>query len=75
MFSDDPDLFEPSVPEEHFPRERTRALVGVFLYILAGAIGSLVTPWMALVIFLLIPAFYGITSEGLYQLNAIKPQR
>lgn len=65
-----PELLEEDVHEEFFPRERTRALAGVALYVAAGALGYLVAPWVALVIFLALPIFYGITSEGLYGLTA-----
>jgi len=39
--------------------------------IAAGVIGYFVAPWVALVIFLALPVFYGITSEGLYGLPGV----
>jgi uncharacterized membrane protein len=65
-----PDLVEEDVEKGYFPRERTRALAGIALYVAAGVLGYLVTPPIALVIFLALPIFYGVTSEGLYMLSA-----
>jgi uncharacterized membrane protein len=48
-----------------YGRERTRALVGVVAYAIAAAVGDLATPLGALVVFILLPVFYGITSHGL----------
>src|SRR4030081_2413785 len=47
------------------PKERFRATLGVILYAIAGVAGWLSTPKVALLIFLALPIFYGITSEGL----------
>jgi hypothetical protein len=60
-----PQLLTDDVPTDFYARERTRALAGVVLYTLAGAAGVLLTPAVALVIFLLLPVFYGVTSHGL----------
>ncbi len=60
-----PYLQERYVEATYFPRERHRALVGVALYAAAGFIGWAYSPKLALLIFLLLPVFYGITSEGL----------
>lgn len=65
-----PDLLEDDVDEGFFPAERTRALVGVALYVVAGLLGYLADPPIALAIFLGLPIFYGMTSEGLYELHA-----
>jgi hypothetical protein len=40
------------------------------LYALAGIAGWLYSPTLALVIFLALPAFYGVTSEGLIETRA-----
>jgi hypothetical protein len=48
----------------YFPEERNRALLGVALYAFAGAIGWAYSPRVALVIYMTLPVFYGITSEG-----------
>jgi len=60
-----PYLQEDYVEPTYFPRERHRALLGIALYVVAGAIGWAYSPKLALLIFLLLPVFYGITSEGL----------
>lgn len=69
--SQHPESTEEDVENDFFTRERTRAWVGVGLYIAAGVIGYFVAPWVALVIFLALPVFYGITSEGLYELSGV----
>jgi hypothetical protein len=53
------------VRDGFYGRERARALAGVVLYAVAAAVGDLATPVGALVVFILLPAFYGITSHGL----------
>ncbi len=60
-----PYLQEHYVEPMYFPRERHRAVIGIILYALAGLIGWAYSPKFALLIFLLLPIFYGITSEGL----------
>lgn len=59
-----PDLTKEEVDDSFFARERPRALIGVVLYLAAGAAGVLIHPLVASVIFLLLPAFYGFTSHG-----------
>ncbi len=59
-----PDLTKEEVDDSYFARERPRALIGVVLYLAAGAAGVLIHPLVASVIFLLLPAFYGFTSHG-----------
>jgi uncharacterized membrane protein len=60
-----PGLVEPDVPERFFHAERTRAWIGVALYVLGGLVGVLATPYAALGVFLLLPVFYAVTSDGL----------
>jgi len=60
-----PYLLEDGVNPDFFPKERFRATLGVILYAIAGVSGWLSTPKVALLIFLALPVFYGITSEGL----------
>ena len=66
-----PDLTKEEVDDSYFARERPRALVGVVLYLAAGTAGVLINPLVASVIFLLLPAFYGLTSHGIDQGPAI----
>ena len=60
-----PYLVDDGVNPDFFPKERFRATLGVILYATAGVAGWLSTPKVALLIFLALPVFYGITSEGL----------
>jgi len=60
-----PYLLEDGVGPDFFPKERFRAWAGVILYAVAGLAGWLSTPRLAMLIFLALPVFYGITSEGL----------
>jgi uncharacterized membrane protein len=60
-----PHLLEDGVNPDFFPKERFRAALGIILYAIAGAAGWLSTAKLALLIFLALPVFYGITSEGL----------
>ena len=59
-----PWLVEDHISPDFFPKERLRAILGVVCYAVAGVAG-LSMPKLALAIFLALPVFYGITSEGL----------
>jgi uncharacterized membrane protein len=61
-------LVDERVHRRFFGAERARAWVGVVLYLLSGALGALVAPVIALVVFPLLPLFYGVTSHGLHEL-------
>jgi hypothetical protein len=56
---------EDGVDPDFFPKERFRATLDVVLYAIAGVAGWLSSSKIALLIFLALPVFYGITSEGL----------
>jgi uncharacterized membrane protein len=58
-------LLERGVEPAFFARERVRAFAGVALYAAAGVLGWVLHPMFALAIFLALPVFYGVTSEGL----------
>jgi uncharacterized membrane protein len=60
-----PYLLEDGVDPDFFPKERFRATLGIILYAIAGVTVWLSTPKLALLIFLGLPVFYGITSEGM----------
>jgi uncharacterized membrane protein len=60
-----PYLVDDGVDPDFFPKERFRATLGIILYAAAGVAGWLSTSKVALLIFLALPVFYGITSEGL----------
>jgi hypothetical protein len=70
-----PQLIEPHVEEGFFNRECTRTRTGVLLYLAGGLLGYLVAPTVALVIFLCLPIFYGITSHGLHELPVLVRRR
>src|ERR1700730_2014019 len=70
VLSINPHLLEAHVEPTFFPQERHRGLLGFVLYALAGMIGWLYSPTLALMIFLALPVFYGITSEGLIETRA-----
>jgi uncharacterized membrane protein len=70
VLSINPHLLEAHVEPTFFPHERHRAVAGCVLYALAGMTGWLYSPTLALAIFLALPAFYGITSEGLIETRA-----
>jgi uncharacterized membrane protein len=59
------DLGEAHVPDLFFEAERTRAWVGVALYLLGGILGVALDPLVSLGVFVALPIFYGVTSEGL----------
>ncbi|TDN92797.1 TMEM175 family protein [Microbacterium sp. BK668] len=59
-----PELTKDEVEDTYFVHERPRALIGVALYLAAGVAGVLIHPLVASVVFLLLPAYYAITSHG-----------
>src|ERR1700704_2412483 len=60
-----PYLVEDGVSPDFFLKERFRAWLSVIPYTIAGLVGWLSTPRLALLVFLALPVFFGITSEGL----------
>ncbi len=58
-------LLEEQIDRDMFGVERARAIVGIVAYLTAGVVGALWLPAFALVVFLALPTFYGITSGGL----------
>ncbi|ADU08812.1 TMEM175 family protein [Micromonospora aurantiaca] len=63
------ELLEPHVPARFFEAERVRALLGVLAYAIAGLVGALLSVPAALVVLLLLPLFYGLSSNGFYDLR------
>ena len=59
-----PELTHDHVEDSFFARERPRALLGVTLYLAAGVAGVLIHPLVASAVFLLLPAYYALTSHG-----------
>lgn len=60
-----PELLRHENDAAYFHNERRRAVAGIIPYSLAGALGYFINPLIALVIFVLLPTFYALTSEGL----------
>lgn len=58
-------LLDEEVDREIFRADRPRAIIGIVAYLAAGLIGTLWLPAIALVVFVALPTFYGLTSEGL----------
>jgi uncharacterized membrane protein len=63
------DLVEPHIHERFFHAERTRAWIGIALYCVGGTIGVTLSPDLALAVFVALPVFYGVTSEGLMEMR------
>ena len=74
-----PQLAEEHVAEGFFREDRLRGTIGVVLYALAGALGYFIAPPLALVVFLLLPTFYGATADGFVVFKAtsrvVRPSR
>jgi uncharacterized membrane protein len=60
-----PAILDTSAEPHYVLHGRIRSGVGIASYLLGGALGWLVTPAIALAVFLFLPAFYFITSEGI----------
>jgi len=65
-------LLGEDVDRDKFGAERVRAIIGIVAYTAAGIIGTLWLPLVALVVFVALPVFYGLTSEGL---DAVRRKR
>ncbi|OBF82683.1 hypothetical protein A5791_04160 [Mycobacterium sp. 852002-51163_SCH5372311] len=68
-------LVEEGSDREMFGVERIRAIVGIVAYLAAGIVGVLWLPAIALGVFVALPVFYGLTSEGLKSLARKRPSR
>ncbi|MFI6266196.1 TMEM175 family protein [Micromonospora sp. NPDC051006] len=62
-------LLHPRVPPRVFAVERGRGLVGLVGFGAAGLAGVVVDPVVALAIFLVLPVFYAVSSNGLFDLR------
>jgi hypothetical protein len=69
-----PELLDERVMASFFSKEHVRAWAGIVSYLAGGATGY-VNPTLALVVFLALPVFYGVTSHGLDELADALPFR
>ncbi|MFE9100986.1 TMEM175 family protein [Actinomadura geliboluensis] len=60
-----PDLLNARVEPHYLRHGQFRSVAGIVGYLLGGVLGWLVVPTIALGVFLLLPVFYFVTSEGL----------
>jgi hypothetical protein len=60
-----PELLDQAAESTYVTHGRLRSWAGAVAYLLAGAVGVLVSPVIALVVFIALPVFYFMTSEGL----------
>ncbi|MGP4016440.1 TMEM175 family protein [Saccharopolyspora sp. 5N708] len=60
-----PDLLSGRDDERYIRHGRLRSSAGVIVYALGGALGWFTHPAIAMGVFLLLPVFYFVTSEGL----------
>ncbi|WP_211349384.1 TMEM175 family protein [Micromonospora pisi] len=65
------DLVEEGVHERLIPIEQVRAMIGIVLYVAGGVLGYLIVPMVGLVVFIVVPVFYGLTSVGLYYVSPV----
>ena len=61
-----PELLEEGQEPSYFHGQRSRPWTGVILYLLAALVGAFY-PWVGLLLFLVMVAYHGLTSEGLQQ--------
>ncbi|MBF9066455.1 TMEM175 family protein [Streptacidiphilus fuscans] len=60
-----PELLDPAVEPTYVTHGRLRSWAGAVAYLLAGVAGVVVSPAIALLVFVTLPIFYFVTSEGL----------
>jgi uncharacterized membrane protein len=60
-----PELMDPEVEPTYVPHGRLRSWAGALAYAVAGVLGCLISPLIALGVFIVLPAFYFVSSEGL----------
>jgi uncharacterized membrane protein len=70
-----PELIEPDAKTGYFTAGCLRALTGAALYAVGGIVGYLTVPLLGLAIFLVIPIFWALTTEGLNELPLMRRAR
>jgi hypothetical protein len=61
-----PELAKPRLPKAAMAAETRRRVVGIASYALAAVVGCLVSPAIAVCIFILVVGFYAWTSQGVF---------
>jgi uncharacterized membrane protein len=64
-----PDLVDENIEKDFFLNERIRAVIGAAVYLAAGVVGVFWIPVVAMMMSLMVPVFYAVTSHG----NAASP--
>jgi len=59
-----PQLAETHLPADYFGLQRRRAVTGIVGFLLATVLGVALSPLVGLALFIALPLFYAITSEG-----------
>jgi uncharacterized membrane protein len=62
-------LLEEESEAQFFRQQCGRVSLGIALYLVAGVLGVVVSPVVALIVFFVIPALWGVTSQGLAELH------
>ncbi|MGW4563003.1 TMEM175 family protein [Streptomyces sp. NPDC004561] len=62
-----PEVLEPAVEDAYVRHGWQRSLAGAVAYGTAGLLGVLVAPLLAIAVFVVLPVFYFVTSEGFPQ--------
>nr|WP_237501103.1 TMEM175 family protein [Streptomyces sp. SID8381] len=60
-----PELLHPDAERAYVRHGRLRSWAGALAYAVAGLLGVLVAPLLAIGVFVVLPVFYFVTSEGL----------
>ncbi|MFI2642331.1 TMEM175 family protein [Streptomyces sp. NPDC018610] len=60
-----PELLHPDVEDAYVRHGRIRSWTGALAYTAAGLLGVFVAPLLAIAVFVALPVFYFVTSEGL----------
>jgi hypothetical protein len=69
------ELAKPQMPRAALAVEVTRPIVGNILYAVAAIVGWFYSPTIAVLIFMLVVAFYAWSSRGIFSLGRRKPPR
>jgi len=60
-----PELLNPDVEDTYVRHGQLRSWAGALAYTVAGVLGVFIAPLLAIAVFVILPVFYFVTSEGL----------